>query len=332
MNLHQTPETTASHETPADRALPAGVSVVVPCFQSEETLVALVEQLSAVLPNCSERYEAILVNDGSSDSTWELIQALAGRYPWVRGICLMRNYGQHNATLCGARAARYDVTVTLDDDLQNPPSEIPIVLAKLAEGYDVVYGAAQGKTHSLYRYALSWLMRLAVAIATRQRTVRDLSALRAFRTSVRLAFRDYRSPNLLFDVLLGWGTTSIATVAVKHDIRRKGQSNYGFWSLVNAALLLWTGYTTAPLRFASLIGFGFVLFGIVTLGYVLFIYITQGSLPGFPFLASTIVIFGGAQLFTLGIIGEYLARMFNRSLDRPVYVVKIEVDGARDQS
>jgi undecaprenyl-phosphate 4-deoxy-4-formamido-L-arabinose transferase len=242
----------------------------------------------------------------------------------------MRNYGQHNATLCGTRAARYDVTVTLDDDLQNPPSEIPKLLDKLAEGYDLVYATAENKTHSLYRYALSWVMRYAVAVATRQRTVRDVSAFRAFRTSLRSAFTDYRSPQLLIDILLGWGTTRIVTIPVRHDVRRRGKSNYGFLQLVNAALLLWTGYTTMPLRFASLMGFAFVAFGLGVLVYVVTIYFLQGSLPGFPFLASTIAIFGGVMLFTLGIIGEYVGRVFNRSLDQPVYVVKQTVGSDDD--
>jgi len=311
----------SSHPSP-------GVSVVIPCFNSEATLGDLVDQLSAVLPECAEHHEAILVNDGSTDATWEIIGDLSSRYPWVRGINLMRNYGQHNATLCGTRAARYDVTVTLDDDLQNPPSEIPKVLAKLAEGFDLVYATAENKTHSLYRYALSWVMRYAVAVATRQRTVRDVSAFRAFRTVLRDAFTDYRSPQLLIDILLGWGTTKIETIPVRHDLRRKGASNYSFLQLVNAALLLWTGYTTAPLRFASLLGFTFVAFGGGVLAYVLGVYFLEGSLPGFPFLASIIAIFGGVQLFTLGIIGEYVGRVFNRSLDQPVYVIKQVVQSA----
>ena len=315
---------------PAGRRLPSGLSVVVPCYNSELTIGDLVAELAKVLPGVAERHEAILVNDGSQDGTWELILELTKRHSWVRGIDLMRNYGQHNATLCGARAARYNVTITVDDDLQNPPSEIPRVLEKLAEGHDVVYATAEKKTQGLVRHFLSWLMRLAVAVATRQRTIRDVSAFRCYRTALRDAFGGYQSPQLLFDILLGWGTTRIVTYPVRHDVRRRGKSNYGFRQLVHAALLLWTGYTTAPLRFASLLGFAFVLFGMGIFGYVVVVYFTEGSLPGFPFLASIIAIFGGVQLFTLGIIGEYLARVFNRSLDQPVYVVKEAVGAAED--
>jgi undecaprenyl-phosphate 4-deoxy-4-formamido-L-arabinose transferase len=305
--------------------LPAGISVVIPCFNSEESLGLLVEQLAAVLPDCASDYEVILVNDDGGDGTWEVIRRLSEQYNWVVGINLMRNYGQHNATLCGTRNARYATTVTMDDDLEHPPSEIPKILAKLAEGHDLVYGVPQSRTKTLYRYLLSWLIRFAIAVATRQRTVRDLSAFRAFRTSLRDAFSDYRSPQVLIDILLGWGTTRVETVTVTMQSRAVGRSNYGFFHMINVALLMWTGYTTLPLRFASLVGFLFVVFGMAVLIYIFTLYFMYGTLPGFPFLASTIAIFGGVQLFTLGIIGEYLARMFNRSLDQPVYVIKTVV-------
>jgi undecaprenyl-phosphate 4-deoxy-4-formamido-L-arabinose transferase len=155
-------------------------------------------------------------------------------------------------------------------------------------------------------------------------TIQDVSSFRAFRTSLRDAFADYRSPQLILDVLLGWSTTRVSSVTVAHAARTSGRSNYGYVRLWKTLLLLWTGYTTAPLRLASWLGFVFVLFGIAILGYVSWIYFTQGSLPGFPFLASTIAIFGGVQLFALGIIGEYLARLFDRSLDRPTYAVRQE--------
>ena len=303
-------------------AITAGISVVIPCFNSAATLPALVDRLAETLPSCAEKFEVILVNDDDGDDTWNAIRTLSTRYPWVVGLNLMRNYGQHNATLCGVRHARYATTVTMDDDLQHPPEELPKLLAALEQGQDLVYGTPLKTPQTPYRFLLSWIIRFAIAVATRQRTVRDLSAYRAFRTSLRGAFVDYRSPQVILDVLLGWGTTRVTTVAVRHDPREIGTSNYGFFHLINTALAMWTGYTTAPLRFASWLGFSFVVFGFLVLAYVIGMYLWLGSLPGFPFLASTIAIFGGVQLFTLGIIGEYLARVFNRSLDQPVYVVE----------
>jgi len=302
--------------------LPPGLSIVVPCYRSAGTLPELVRRVSETASRVAAAWELILVDDGSPDGTWDAIRELAGRHAEVRGLALMRNYGQHNATLAGVRAARYDVTVTLDDDLQHPPEEMPKLLAPIADGHDLVYGTPERRPQSALRWVPSWLMRQAVTLATGTRTVRELSAYRAFRTGLRRAFADYRSPELLFDALLGWGTADAATVRVRHEPRRVGRSNYGLFRLLNTVMLLWTGYTTAPLRVASLLGFAFVLFGLGVLAYVLGVFfLSEGRIPGFAFLASTIAIFGGVQLFTLGIIGEYLARVFARSLDRPTYVV-----------
>ncbi len=154
------------------------------------------------------------------------------------------------------------------------------------------------------------------------KAIRDISAFRALRTDLRKAFEGYQSPNLLLDVLLSWGTTRFAAVPVRHDPRRIGRSNYTFMKLFNQAMLVLTGFSTGPLRAASLVGFGATLFGLAVLLYVLGRYVVEGgSVPGFPFLASLITIFSGAQLFALGIIGEYLGRVFNRSMERPTYVV-----------
>jgi undecaprenyl-phosphate 4-deoxy-4-formamido-L-arabinose transferase len=158
-------------------------------------------------------------------------------------------------------------------------------------------------------------------------TIVDISAFRAFRTDLRRAFAAYNSPEVIIDVLLSWGTSSFASVKCEHLPRTIGRSNYTLPRLFNSAMFMLTGYSTAPLRLASSVGFLFTLFGLVLLAYVIGRYFISGtSVPGFPFLASAIAIFSGAQLFALGIIGEYLARIFNRSVERPVYVVKETTD------
>ena len=297
-------------------------SVVVPVYNSEGSLRDVAKQLARVLPTLCQNYELILVNDGSRDKSWEVVCELTQTYPWAHGINLMRNYGQHNALLCGIRAAQYDVVITMDDDLQHPPDEIHKLLDKLAEGYDVVYGTPQELPHSLWRNIMSLVTKRAMASAMGIGAIRDISAFRVFRTNVRNAFVNYQSPNLLLDVLLSWGTTRFASVKVRHEPRRIGRSNYTFMRLFNQAMLVLTGFSTGPLRAASLVGFASTLFGLGVLAYVIGRYwIEGGSVPGFPFLASVIAIFSGAQLFAVGIIGEYLGRMFNRSMERPTYVI-----------
>ena len=301
-------------------------SIVVPVYRGEQTLNSLLERLAKVLPKFFDSYEVILVNDGSPDNSWDVIKKITRKYKFARGICLMRNYGQHNATLCGVRAARYDLIVTMDQDLQHPPEEIPVLLAKLKEGFDVVYGAPKKLPQGFVRNLLTSNIKLILANVMGIPSVKNISAFRLFRAELRDAFVNFQSPTLTLDVLLSWGTTRFTSVQV--DIAPAESSNYNFFTLAKAALLILTGYSTLPLRLASFIGFFMTLFGFGVFVYTLVVYLVLGSLPGFPFLASIISLFSGAQMFTLGIFGEYLARIFDRSMDRPSYIIQ-ESAGAK---
>jgi glycosyltransferase involved in cell wall biosynthesis len=298
-----------------------GISVVIPVYRGEDTIGELVERLEKVLPGLSRESEVILVNDGSPDQSWSEINRLAAEFPRVRGINLMRNYGQHNATLCGIRAARFDVIVTMDDDLQHLPEEIHKLLDKLDEGFDVVYGVPRKMPHSWWRNLFSYLIKRAMALVIRVKNVHDFAAFRAFRTSLREAFQSYQNPNVLVDALLSWGTTGFTTVQVEELPRPAGRSNYSFIKLFEYTMVVLTGFSTLPLRITSMLGFVFTIVGVLLFLYVVSIYFIAGSVPGFPFLASVISIFSGVQMFALGIMGEYLARIFDRSMDRPPYVI-----------
>ena len=309
------------------------ISVVVPCFNSEKSLVPLVSRLQQTLAAANLSFEAILVEDGSRDVTWEVIQDLARRYGFVRGVKLMRNYGQHNALLCGIRMARAPFVITLDDDLQNPPEEIPRLLARLQEGYDVVYGTPSKPAHHFFRRVASYLTKLALQRSMGAETARSVSAFRAFRTRLRDAFAGYSGAFVSIDVLLTWGGNRFTAVEVRNDPRLIGTSNYTLGKLVLHALNLITGFSTAPLRVASLTGILFTILGSGLLAYVLGRYLISGSpVPGFPFLASTVIIFSGAQLFALGIIGEYLGRIHVRSMDQPSFAIDATTDEDADAS
>jgi len=297
------------------------LSIVIPVYNSQDTLDELIQRLARVLPTQAAQYEAILVNDGSQDRSWETIERLSQTYIWVRGVNLMRNYGQHNASLCGVRLAQYDVIVTMDDDMQHPPEEIHKLLEILSQGYDVVYGIPQKKPHSWWRNFLSMITRRVLAYVMGVKNILDFVSFRAFRTSLRGAFENYQNPNVILDVLLSWGTARFANAMVNEQPRLSGRSNYSFFKLVQYTMVVLTGFSTVPLRLTSMLGFLFTLVGLAVFVYVLAIYFLLGSVPGFPFLASIISIFSGTQLFALGIIGEYLARIFDRSMDRPPYVV-----------
>lgn len=308
------------------------VSVVIPVYNSEAILPELVTRLERVLSNLQVPHEIVCVNDGSRDRSWVVLCDLAASRPKITALNLMRNYGQHNALLAGIRAARYEVIVTMDDDLQHPPEQISTLLAKLDEGWDVVYGKPETERHGLWRDVASQITKLVLRGAMGSRIAQDISAFRAIRSTLRQAFDRYRGPFVSIDVLLTWGTDRFASVRVPHDYRRSGSSNYGFRKLITYALNLMTGFSTLPLQVASLVGFAFTFVGVVLLSYVIGRYLVEGgSVPGFPFLASVIIIFSGAQLFALGIMGEYLARMHFRAMDRPAYAIRERIGPPQDE-
>jgi undecaprenyl-phosphate 4-deoxy-4-formamido-L-arabinose transferase len=303
------------------------ISAVVPVYRSADSLEELHRRLSAALAALTDDYEIILVEDAGGDDSWARIEVLATRDPHVRGARMSRNYGQHNAILCGIRMARCDLVVTLDDDLQNPPEEIGKLLSALTEDVDVVYGTPAEERHGFLRDQASRITKLALQGAMGAETARHVSAFRLFRMRIREAFDQYRGPYVSIDVLLTWGTSRFAYVVVRHEARQVGTSNYSVWRLINHAFTMMTGFSTLPLQFASVIGFLFTLFGLLVLGVVLINFLINGSeVPGFAFLASIVALFSGAQLFALGIIGEYLARMHFRTMDRPAYLVRQVVE------
>lgn len=308
------------------------ISVVTPVYNGEASVAELCRRLAEVLPHISAQHEIILVNDGSRDRSWETISELSSQSPMVRGLNLMRNYGQHNALLCGIRAAKYEVIVTMDDDLQHQPEDIPRLLAQVDEGFDVVYATPEREQHSFWRAIASRITRLALRSAGGPEVAKNVSAFRVFRTELRDAFARYEAPFVSIDVLLTWATNRFAAVRVAFKPRHSGSSNYTFTKLVRFALDMMTGFSTAPLQLASLTGFACTLFGIGVLVYVVGRYFLEGSIPGFPFLASMIAIFSGAQLFALGVIGEYLARMHFRTMNRPAYAIRDSTEGERSKT
>lgn len=299
------------------------LSIVVPVFNSASLLPRLAHEIHVTMLRLGIEYELILVNDASKDASWETICEAAAENAQISGINLTRNYGQHNALLCGIRAARYEVIVTLDDDLQNPPSEIPKLLAKLQEGYDFVYGSPGKQHHGLYRVVGSTAIKQALSRVMKAEAAECMTSFRAFRTELRNAFNTYQNSDVVIDVLLNWGTERIASVSVEHTARPQGKSNYTFGQLVNLAWSIVTGFSALPLHLATWIGVACLLSGTAGFSFALIrFFVHGGTVPGFLLLACLIMTMSGAQMISLGIIGEYLARMHGRSANKPPYVVK----------
>lgn len=298
------------------------LSIIVPVYRSQKTIGELFDRVESTIKNLNLSYEILFVEDCGGDDSWDLIQSLAKYHSNVRGIKLARNYGQHNALLCGIREAYGQIIVTCDDDLQNPPEEIPKLLSSLTKEFDVVYGSPSIGTHGVLRNLASRITKLVLNDAMGADTANKVSAFRVFRTHLRNSFSEYRGPSVNIDVLLTWGTTRFTSVMVRQDERAIGTSGYSLRKLINHAINMMTGFTTLPLQMASIAGFLFGIFGLLLLLYVVGRYVVEGSsVPGFPFLASIIVIFSAVQLMALGIFGEYLARIHFRSMERPSYTV-----------
>lgn len=299
------------------------ISFIVPVYRSAEGLPDLYHRLVTEFDFEKKNFEIIFIEDCGGDNSWEVIKQLAAKDSRVLGYRMSRNYGQHNALLCGIREAHGNTIVTLDDDLQHPPEEVHKLLAKLGEGFDVVYGPPEQEQHGILRNLASQITKLTLEGAMGTTNARQVSALRAFRTDLRNAFADYRSPSVNIDVLLTWATNNFSAVRVKHESRKFGKSGYTISKLIRHALNMTTGFSTLPLQVASLMGFAFAFFGLIILVYVFTRWMLQNSpVPGFAFLASIIAIFSGAQLLALGVIGEYLARMHTRTMDRPPFFIR----------
>ncbi len=322
---------TNRNQNPANKKHPS-VSVIVPVFNSETMLPELVARLKQVLLPRTSAFEVILVNDCSKDNSWQIIESLALKDEAVLGLNLMRNYGQHNALLAGIMRAEYDVIVTIDDDLQNPPEEIPKLLDALADGYDVVYGKPERREHSLWRNISSKIVKGSLRLALGADMGSKSSAFRAFKSELRNGFSKFADAQVSIDVLLSWTANQVAAIKVAHHARQYGQSGYTLRKLLRLTFSMVTGYSTAPLTFASSVG---LLSSLLGAGIFIFVvvrrFIQETYVPGFAFIAAEIALFSGLQLFTIGIIGEYLARLHFRTMGKPPFVIRSETGGSSRQ-
>ena len=303
----------------------AAVSVVVPVFNGAETLRELLARIRSSLAPTATNFELILVNDGSRDQSWSVIESLAGEDPVVIGLNLMHNYGQHNALLAGIMRASHPIIVTMDDDLQHPPEELPKLLEAIHEGHDVAYGKPAKREHALWRNLSSRILKGSLRLALGADMAEKSSAFRAFRGELRKGFARFSDAQVSIDVLLSWTADRVAWVEVEHHPRKQGRSGYSLRKLLGLTLSMVTGYSTLPLRVASGLGLLSAGFGLGLFVYVVVKRLLQETyVPGFTFLAAAIALFAGLQLFTMGVIGEYLARVHFRTMGKPPYVIREE--------
>ena len=299
------------------------LSVVIPVYRSRETICPLVERLLAVLRTLDVTHEIILVNDGSPDDTWSVVQQLQQQHSeQVIAINLMRNFGQHNALMCGFRQARGEYIVTMDDDLQNPPEEIPKLWQHIRQTkMDLVYGQYDGKEHASWRNLGSLIVNAFYRLVFD--TSRTVTAFRIIRRPLVQSILSYDLNFTYIDGLLAWNTQRVGEVLVKHQPRATGRSGYSLGKLLSLSLNLFTNFSLLPLQLVSAIGFLVACGGILGALFYLVRYLAADiTVPGFASLIIAILVLGGLQLLSLGMIGEYLGRLHLNVNRKPQYTVR----------
>jgi len=303
------------------------ISWVIPVYRSTITLTRLKDEIIRVSGENNWDFEIVYVIDCEEAETLSHALRLRAECPSVRVVELTKNFGQHNATLCGIGLSCKEFIVTLDDDLQHPPKEAVKLVHLLTspKRIDVVYGYPRKSKHGLLRNVLSLTSRYTLQGNMGYIRPRQVSSYRAIRSEICRCINrgGYSVVNL--DVMLSWITNKFGAVEVEYNYRVHGRSGYDLKKLLYHAIDMLTGYSIKPLRIASIVGIMASLFGFTMLAVVLFVWaLGGGSVPGFTFLASIVLLLSGAELLALGIIGEYLARVHLKSLGKPAYLIRKE--------
>lgn len=299
------------------------VSIVIPCYNSEKSIREVVELTMKEFDSLDGySVEFVLVNDCSRDGTYTQIEALAADYPNVRGISLMRNFGQHNALMCAMNYTHGDLILGMDDDMQTHPSQIKKILKKQAEGYDLVYGVYEKSTNSAKKNLTSWFNRVSSrALLGRPKEIHS-SNFWVITDKVRREVIKYRNYNPYVDGLFFRTTHNIGNVVIEHHKREYGSSNYTLKKMMKLWMAYWN-YSVLPLRFASVLGAVTSLIGfIAAIATVIHKVVDPTTTVGWSSTVSIILIFFGFTLLVLGIIGEYIGEIVLSVNRTPQYIVR----------
>ena len=302
------------------------ISVLVPILNEEESLGELNERLGAVLSSTGRSYEIIYINDGSTDRTQEMIEAFRLADSRVKVIEFNRNYGQHMALFAGFERAAGKVIVTIDADLQNPPEEIPRLIEKADEDYDVVATYRRGRQDSVFRRWPSWIVNKITSRLVGAK-LRDYGCmLRAYSRDVIDSINLCQESSSFIPALANTYARKFIEIEVGHVERKKGVSKYGLFRLLRLNFDLMTGFSLMPIQSISILGVVIALLGLIFALYLLVRRLVVGpESEGLFTLFAVLFFFVGIQIFALGIIGEYIGRIFQEVRRRPRFIVKKEL-------
>jgi undecaprenyl-phosphate 4-deoxy-4-formamido-L-arabinose transferase len=310
---------------PVSQPAPAPeISVVIPVFNEEDNLLELGERLIRTLTGMGRPFEIIFVDDGSTDGSWKLLSDLNGQYPQqIRALQFHRNFGQHQAIFAGFQAARGQVMVTLDADLQNPPEEIPRLVAKLDEGYDTVGGWRENRQDSIFRRLPSQLVNAVMSRVTGVK-LRDYGCmLRAYRRSVVDSINQCQESSSFIPALANLFAQRVAEIPVGHTERERGKSKYGLFKLLRLNFDLMTGFSNLPIHLVGFMGVAIALLGLL-FGFMLIIrrIFVGPEVEGVFTLFAILFVFVGLNTLGLALIGEYVGRIYREVRGRPRFVIR----------
>ncbi len=299
------------------------ISVVVPVYNCASCLELLCQQLETSLNILTKRFEIILVDDRSPDNAWSQLVSLQARHPSVKGIRLSRNYGQHIAITAGLAASRGEYAVVMDCDLQDPPSLIPELVAKLREGYDLVLVKRIKRSHSAFRLTAAKIYFKLVSSLTGEPVDGSYGTFSILSRKVINSFLLFEEKERHYLFILRWLGFRIGTVDCVHQERHSGRSSYTLARLMRHAIDGILFQATVLLRWIVSLGFLFALSGIGMAGYLVWRRLFRTSLPGWTSLVVLILVCTGAILISLGIIGLYVGKIFDQAKQRPLYVIDV---------
>ena len=300
------------------------LSIVVPVYHSASILPKLVEQIYQEMSKegLTERFELLLINDASPDNSWEVIQSLANKHPFIRGISLRRNFGQHNAIMAGLNHVNGKYIVLMDDDLQHPPNAIGDMLLALKNGYDVCYTKYLNRRHAAWKQFGSKFNNWVATHLLGKPKELYLSSFKAMSRDIADEIVKYDGPYAYVDGLILDVTRSITTIDIQHQSRHEGKGNYNLRRSLSLWLKMATSFSVLPLRLATYTGFILAALSSVMIVFVIFQKILNPELPaGWTSLIATILFIGGIQTLCIGMIGEYLGRTYLKLNYKPQFVV-----------
>ena len=310
------------------------VSVVIPVYNEEESLPALLSRTQAACQQLTQKYEIILVDDGSSDSSGDMLSAAAEQPgSHIVAVLLNRNYGQHSAIMAGFSHVTGDLVITLDADLQNPPEEIPRLVAKADEGYDVVGTVRANRRDSWFRKTASKMINMMIQRATGKSMGDYGCMLRAYRRHIIEAMLHCHERSTFIPILANTFARKTVEIPVQHSEREFGDTKYSLMKLINLMYDLITCLTTTPLRMLSVVGSVIALFGFVLAVFLILMRLINGpewAAEGVFTLFALLFMFIGAQFVGMGLLGEYIGRIYNDVRARPRYFVQ-KVVGVRSE-